>query len=1264
MVAVLALAGSLIVATERADAQQQKDGVLLSNTDQSSEIFSAGSVPELLLQQFQTGPAPHTYWNLSQVAIRTGQINTPLTVTIRNDNNDAPGDIRHTLSFQGNTTPNLVNVHSDDNLFIFDAPASATLDSATKYWISIDPTHNSAYRVGSPGDLDEESLDGWSFIDSVQVTNQISNDISPDNKIMMVRFLGYREPIPPSRQEHSDADLPYSDETYGYVDEFSVGASSTGRMDATLDSGRRTGDWWKLRLEPHRRYRVEVEFGSGSNQARGGGIDVNYDPALWDHNRDDGRAFIEFYASPESYHLRVRARDMLNDDSATYYGPYTVTLTDISGITKKVSNTNAYSGNKIPVTSTNWKATVFITGDNTGGYKLSYVGTGLHNKTGANSVRAELWTHDGFVPGGPGSKLFDFERISAITGHPTARYTDRFWAPASAANLAAGTPYWVVFKELNSGAEYEVPRTESGNDNPGAASGWSIGSSTFQYDTTATSPIWVIFPPSRRPILLEIFASNVVTGGASEAVDQTAPEFQSATVDGSSLTLAYNETLDSVAVSSGAFTVNVNGTPRPVLVAAVAQSSVLLHLSEPVEAGEVVTVGYTVPTDEEAGRVQDPSGNAAGSFSGQAVTNDTTSSGDGGERSDAQDPPGVPESLEVALQQSGRLKATWNAPGAGSAPTGYTIQWKQSGDTWTDPNMVSETEVTKTSYVIAGLTDGVEYTARVVATRDGTDSAPSEEVTAIPQETTPPELSSASVDGAGLTLTFNEALDTGETPDKSAFAVTVEGSSRGVDAVSVSDSEVSLTLVTAVSAGDVVTVDYTAPTGESESRLQDLVGNAADSFSGHSVTNDTPAAGQLTASTHDAPASHDGNSAFTFELRFSEEPAAGFSYKTLRDHAFTVTGGEVVKARRLEKGRNVRWEISITPNGDGPVTIVLPATTDCAADGAVCTDGGRKLSPGLEFEVPGLSTPEITSGSSFSVAEGSTSVATLSADDVDTATADLTWTISGGTDASEFSLTTTGVLSFASSRDFETPDDANGDGVYAVAVRVSDGGRTDSADLTVTLTNVNEAPTADAGADQENVTQGDTVTLNGSGADPDAGEVFSFAWVQTSGATVTLSDTAAAIPTFTAPTGQTSDVELIFTLRVTDDEGLFAEDSVTVRTNGQLPLTPLTASTHDIPANHDGSTTFTFELRFSEEFAISYKTLRDNAFTATGGEVVKVRRLEKGKNVRWEISVTPDGNGPVTIVLPATTDCTAQGAVCTQDRRPLSNRLDVTVPGP
>ena len=427
----------------------------------------------------------------------------------------------------------------------------------------------------------------------------------------------------------------------------------------------------------------------------------------------------------------------------------------------------------------------------------------------------------------------------------------------------------------------------------------------------------------------------------------------------------------------------------------------------------------------------------------------------------------------------------------------------------------------------------------------------------------------------------------------------------------------------------------------------------------------------LTATIPDAPSSHDGSNTFTFELRFSEEFT--LSYKTLRDHAFTVTGGEVVKARRLEKGRNVRWEISVVPDGDGPVTVVLPATTDCEADGAVCTDDGRKLSQALEFEVPGLSTPEIslntpeiTSGSSFSVDEGATQVATLRATDGDTPAANLTWSISGGDDEAKFAVTAAGALSFAAAKDYETPDDADTDGVYEVTVQVSDGGRTDSADLTVTLTNVNEAPTADAGTDQADVKQGAAVTLSGSGADPDSGDTLSYAWTQSGTPAVTLSDSAAASPTFTAPAGLSADTALTFTLRVTDARGLYAEDSVTVAISGQSPLTPLTARARDVPSAHDGSTTFTFELRFSEEPAdgFSYKTLRDNAFTVTSGDVTKVRRLEKGKNVRWEISVTPDGNGTVTIVLPATTDCDADGAVCTDDGRMLSNRLEITVPGP
>ena len=113
--------------------------------------------------------------------------------------------------------------------------------------------------------------------------------------------------------------------------------------------------------------------------------------------------------------------------------------------------------------------------------------------------------------------------------------------------------------------------------------------------------------------------------------------------------------------------------------------------------------------------------------------------------------------------------------------------------------------------------------------------------------------------------------------------------------------------------------------------------------------------------------------------------------------------------------------------------------------------------------------------------------------------------------------------------------------------------------------------------------------------------------------------------------------------------------------------TALTAEFLDVPPSHDGQTAFTFELRFSEEFSLSYRTLRDDAFVVAGGSVQRARRLERDSdtpNIRWEITVSPNGSGEVTVLLPATTDCDAEGAICTKDGRVLSSRLEAAVGGP
>ena len=307
--------------------------------------------------------------------------------------------------------------------------------------------------------------------------------------------------------------------------------------------------------------------------------------------------------------------------------------------------------------------------------------------------------------------------------------------------------------------------------------------------------------------------------------------------------------------------------------------------------------------------------------------------------------------------------------------------------------------------------------------------------------------------------------------------------------------------------------------------------------------------------------------------------------------------------------------------------------------------------------------PSVTGPTAFTVLEGETTVGTLMATDEDTAAADLIWSLTGGADRGAFALTTDGALSLPGAKDFEAPDDANGDGTYEVAVQVSDGGQSATADINVTLSDRNEAPAADAGSDQAGVEGRATVSLSGTGTDPDAGDTLTYGWTQTGGTTVTLSATDAASTSFTAPADLSADETLRFTLRVTDAGGLDAEDEVAVTVIAPA-TSPLTASFEGVPAAHDGSSPFTFELHFSEEAPLSYVTLRDSAFQVTGGKVTGARRQSPPSNRSWYINVQPDSNGSVVLMLPAGRACSETGAICTENGTALSNRLTITVQGP
>jgi len=85
----------------------------------------------------------------------------------------------------------------------------------------------------------------------------------------------------------------------------------------------------------------------------------------------------------------------------------------------------------------------------------------------------------------------------------------------------------------------------------------------------------------------------------------------------------------------------------------------------------------------------------------------------------------------------------------------------------------------------------------------------------------------------------------------------------------------------------------------------------------------------------------------------------------------------------------------------------------------------------------------------------------------------------------------------------------------------------------VHVKNVNHPPVADAGADQV-VGEGTQVTLDGASSYDEDGEPLGFAWTQTAGPAVILSDSTSPSPTFTAPVVGPGGETLTFALSVSD----------------------------------------------------------------------------------------------------------------------------------
>ena len=222
---------------------------------------------------------------------------------------------------------------------------------------------------------------------------------------------------------------------------------------------------------------------------------------------------------------------------------------------------------------------------------------------------------------------------------------------------------------------------------------------------------------------------------------------------------------------------------------------------------------------------------------------------------------------------------------------------------------------------------------------------------------------------------------------------------------------------------------------------------------------------------------------------------------------------------------------------------------------------GKQASQDLTITILNLNdnTPQFDlSANSFDVAENTTAITTVAANDVDGD--DLTFSLTNSTDASFFSLdSTNGALTFASAPDFETAQDSNSDNTYELELSVFDGAHTTTQSISVKVTNVDEAPSFTATNQNPSVSENTSGSFyTASASDPEQATLT----YSTNGADAGLFDLDSASgelafktpPDYESPADQGADNTYQLTITVSDGANQVSQSlAITVTNVNEAP---------------------------------------------------------------------------------------------------------------
>ena len=184
--------------------------------------------------------------------------------------------------------------------------------------------------------------------------------------------------------------------------------------------------------------------------------------------------------------------------------------------------------------------------------------------------------------------------------------------------------------------------------------------------------------------------------------------------------------------------------------------------------------------------------------------------------------------------------------------------------------------------------------------------------------------------------------------------------------------------------------------------------------------------------------------------------------------------------------------------------------------------------------------PQFTlSSNAFTVSENSSIVATITASDADSDT--LTYTLTNTSDAAAFTLDpSSGVLAFDPAPDYETPLDSDGDNVYQLTLSAFDGANTATQAITITVSNIDEAPTFAAASQDLPVNENASGSVYQAQASDPEGAALTYSASGADASLFTLDSTSGDLAFITQPNYENpldQDADNIYQLSITASDG-------------------------------------------------------------------------------------------------------------------------------